>query len=187
MENDLRSLKNELCMLYPSVPLVFSEGRIGAQVMLIGEAPGEKEEAEGHPFVGKAGKNLDEFLMQSGIQREELFVTNAVKLRPSKTGKSGKKVNRPPTETEVRAFRPFLLREIAIVRPKIVVTLGNVPLYAVTGEKTAIGLVHGKPQYFDQYVLYPMYHPASVIYNRSLRDSYLSDVKRLGEMIHSNG
>ena len=183
MENDIRLLNGELSALYPDVSLVFGEGSVGAKVMLIGEAPGEREEAEGRPFVGKAGKNLDEFLTLSGIDRSKLYITNAVKLHPVKTGKSGKNVNRTPTQSEISAFRPFLLKEIEIVRPQIIVTLGNTPLFAVTGEKAVIGEVHGVLRSFVKYSLYPMYHPASVIYNRSLRDVYVADAMRLGELI----
>ena len=118
MANRLEDLNGELSAAFPENRLVFGEGRPGVSLMLIGEAPGENEEAQGRPFVGKAGKNLDEFLRLSGIDRTEVYITNAVKFRPFKIGKSGRKSNRPPTREEIDMFRPFLVREIGMVRPK---------------------------------------------------------------------
>ena len=97
--------------------LVFGEGPRGARVMLVGEAPGEREALEGRPFVGRAGKNLDAFLEGAHIRREELYVTNAVKFRPVRTSPAGRTVNRPPTQEEIRLFMPWLAREIALVAP----------------------------------------------------------------------
>ena len=166
--------------------IVHGEGNPKPVVVLIGEAPGEKEELLRRPFVGKAGENLNEFLQLSGIERESLYITNAVKFRPTAVGKSGKSVNRKPTQAEIGAFRPILLEEIRLLSPKLVVTLGNVPLGAVRNEKQSIGEVHGRFLPMERYSLYPMYHPASVIYNRSLREVYIEDVKRLGAWLRQN-
>ena len=92
--------------------LVHGEGAPEARVMLVGEAPGEQETLQGRPFVGKAGKNLNEFLELAGLRREELYVTNAVKFRPTKLSAAGRIVNRPPTREEVQLFLPWLRREI---------------------------------------------------------------------------
>ena len=119
--------------------LVFGEGLVGAPVMMIGEAPGEQESLQGRPFVGKAGKNLDAFLAQAGMDRAALYVTNVVKFRPTRTSAAGRTVNRPPTQEEVRLFLPWLLREINLVNPKYIITLGNVPLKALTGRGSIIG------------------------------------------------
>ena len=159
--------------------LVHGEGEIGARVMLVGEAPGEQETLMGRPFVGKAGKNLDEFLELAGLERSQLYVTNAVKFRPTKRSAAGRTVNRPPTREEVSLFLPWLRREIELVAPEVIVTLGNVPLRALTGPKTVIGDVHGAFQDADGLRLYPMYHPASLIYNPSLREVYAEDIRRL--------
>ena len=183
MGNSILALNEVLKSRFPAEKLVFGDGSVAAKVVLIGEAPGEKEVEQGKPFVGKAGKNLDEFLSISGIDRGQLYVTNAVKLRPCKEGKSGRMVNRAPTKEEIETFRPFLLQEIALISPAVVVTLGNTPLFAVTGEKLSIGDCHGKMLTWNGISLFPMYHPASVIYNRSLRDIYIEDTKRLGEII----
>ena len=159
--------------------LVHGEGEIGARVMLVGEAPGEQETLQGRPFVGKAGKNLDEFLELAGLARSQLYVTNAVKFRPTKRSAAGRTVNRPPTREEVSLFLPWLQREIELVAPEVIVTLGNVPLRALTGPKAVIGDVHGAFQDADGLRLYPMYHPASLIYNPALREVYAEDIRRL--------
>lgn len=166
--------------------LVFGEGRIGAPVMLIGEAPGEQESLQGRPFVGKAGRNLDAFLQAAGVERGELYVTNAVKFRPTKLSRAGRAVNRPPTQEEVRIFLPWLLREIETVAPKYVVTLGNVPLKALLGKKAVIGEAHGRMIDWEGRILYPLYHPASVIYNPSLKEIYAQDVARFAQALQKD-
>ena len=164
--------------------LVHGEGEIGARVMLVGEAPGEQETLQGRPFVGKAGKNLNEFLELAGLERGELYVTNAVKFRPTKRSAAGRTVNRPPTREEVSLFLPWLRREIELVAPEVIVTLGNVPLRALTGPKAVIGDVHGALQEADGLRLYPMYHPASLIYNPGLREVYAEDIRRLSAYLN---
>ena len=156
--------------------LVFGEGEANAPVMLVGEAPGEQESLLGRPFVGKAGKNLDEFLEGAGMERSALYVTNAVKFRPTKVSAAGRTVNRPPTQEEVKLFVPWLEREIALVDPKCVVTLGNVPLKALTDRRQVIGSLHGQFMDLNGRLLFPMYHPASVIYNPSLKEVYRRDL-----------
>ena len=163
--------------------LVHGEGVIGARVMLIGEAPGAQEAQQGRPFVGKAGKNLDEFLAGAGLDRRELFVSNTVKFRPSRVSAAGRTVNRPPTQEEVDIFLPWLKREIALVRPEYVVTLGNVPLRALMGRNITIGQAHGQFLETEFVKLYAMYHPASVIYNPALKETYRSDLMRLAERL----
>ena len=159
--------------------LVHGEGEIGARVMLVGEAPGDPETLQGRPCVGKAGRNLAEFLERAGLERSALYVTNAVKFRPTKRSAAGRTVNRPPTREEVSLFLPWLRREIELVAPEVIVTLGNVPLRALTGPKAVIGDVHGAFQNADGLRLYPMYHPASLIYNPALREVYAEDIRRL--------
>ena len=163
--------------------LVYGEGSVGARVMLIGEAPGEQETLKRRPFVGKAGKNLDEFLELAKLNRSELYVTNTVKFRPTRVSNAGRTVNRAPTQEEISLFYPFLLHEIELVKPEYVVTLGNVPLQTLTDRKTVIGAVHGQTIEKHGFTLYPMYHPASLIYNPSLREVYRADVLRLSEML----
>lgn len=160
--------------------LVFGEGPECAELMLIGEAPGAEEALKGRPFVGKAGRNLDEFLRLSGFERPKLYITNVVKFRPVKKSNAGRMVNRTPNREEVQQFLPWLHREIELVDPQVVVTLGNTALRAIMGKHVVIGDVHGRFQKKEGRLVYPMYHPASVIYNRSLSEIYLADVQRLG-------
>ena len=160
--------------------LVFGEGAKNARIMLVGEAPGAQEALLGRPFVGKAGKNLDEFLELSGFRREELYITNTVKFRPTKVSAAGRTVNRAPTREEVQLFLPWLKKEIASVKPKCVVTLGNTALTALHG-KAVIGQVHGQFLEAEGRLPYPIYHPASLIYNRALADTYREDLMRLAQ------
>lgn len=161
--------------------LVYGEGDLSARVMMIGEAPGEQETLQGRPFVGKAGKNLDEFLALAGMERRQLYVTNTVKFRPTKLSGAGRVVNRPPTQEEVRLFLPWLKREIDMVNPDCVITLGNVPLKALLGRGAVIGELHGAFTEREGRRFYPMYHPASLIYNPSLREVYRADILRFSE------
>lgn len=168
--------------------LVFGEGRHQQPaIMLIGEAPGEQETLQCRPFVGKAGKNLDGFLDTVGLQREELYITNVVKIRPTKVSDKGRVSNRPPNREELALFTPFLMEEILLVQPRLIVTLGNVPLRALMGAKAVIGSVHGEMQQVSvahekqsaDFALFPLYHPASIIYNRSLQEVYQADLMTL--------
>ena len=167
--------------------LVFGEGPQNPVLMLIGEAPGEHESLQGRPFVGKAGKNLDHFLMLAGLKREQIYISNSVKIRPTKVGKTGRISNRPPTKEEIALFRPWLMREINEVRPQMIATLGNVPLGAVTGEKLTIGQVHGSVITAGEtgLPLFALYHPASLIYNRSLESVYEQDVRLLAQKLRA--
>ena len=167
--------------------LVFGEGAQAPQLMMIGEAPGGEEEKLGRPFVGKAGKNLSSFLEVIGLKREEIYISNVVKLRPTKESpKTGKAVNRPPSGEEIAFFLPFLMEEIQIISPKVIVTLGNVPLKAVWGEKSiTIGDVHGRPYPLtEERFLFPLYHPAAVIYNRALAETYQEDLQGLKKFLY---
>ena len=167
--------------------LVFGEGPIHPRLMLIGEAPGEQETLQGRPFVGKAGRNLDRFLELAALRREEIYISNAVKFRPTKVGKSGRVSNRPPTSEEIALFRPWLMEEIARIQPAMIATLGNVPLRAVTASKETISQVHGRviPAGETGLPLFALYHPASLIYNRSLEGVYEADVRLLAEKLRS--
>lgn len=168
--------------------LVFGEGPKNPKLMLIGEAPGEQESLMGRPFVGKAGKNLDHFLALVGLVRGDIYITNVVKFRPTKTGATGRLSNRPPTREEIALFRPWLMAEIARVNPGVIATLGNVPLQAVTNSRITIGEAHGRLTAAGETgrPLFPLYHPASLIYNRALAPVYEQDVRALADMLRKN-
>lgn len=192
MANEMDKLRSELEKLVAEVYegeckiIVHGEGRTGSRVMLIGEAPGEQETLQRRPFVGKAGKNLNEFLELAGLDRSDLYVSNTVKFRPTKISAAGRVVNRPPTKEEIKLFLPFLKREMELVQPEVVVTLGNVPLRALLGSRVVIGDVHGSFQDWEGMRIYPMYHPASLIYNPGLRDTYADDIRRLARCLAGN-
>ncbi len=168
--------------------LVFGEGHMEKpRLMLIGEAPGEQEVMQGRPFVGKAGKNLDAFLESVHLNREDIYISNVVKIRPTKVSDKGRVSNRPPSKEEIGLFLPWLREEIAMVAPELIVTLGNVALKALLG-KLSIGEAHGRfhKAVFDLadgkakgFALFALYHPASVIYNRSLHQVYTEDLALL--------
>ena len=184
-EKDIELLNKKLqdFMLENNVTdqLVYGFGNTDSDIVLVGEAPGEQEVLQGRPFVGKAGKNLDDFLMYTGIEREKVYITNVVKYRPYRISGSGNMVNRTPTREEIDAFRPFLEREIMIISPKIIVTLGNTPLSALTAGDKSIGRMHGliSRSTVGNIPLFPLYHPASIIYNQNLKDVYYSDLEKL--------
>lgn len=187
MAETIESLNNKMIALaadnehVKERKIVTGGGSVGAKLILIGEAPGGEEEKTGKPFVGKAGKNLDEFLQTLGLQREDIYITNLVKVRPTKhSEKTGKPVNRPPDKFEIEFFRPFLLQEINLIAPDLVVTLGNFPLKALLDDKNAtVGKLHGKILNKGAYDIFPLYHPASIIYNQSLKDIYQNDLMQL--------
>ena len=184
---------------------VWGYGRTDSPLVLIGEAPGKDEVVQGRPFVGKAGGILRDFLDSVHLPAEALFITKAVKYRLSKPGaRPGTKVNRPAKREEILFSSLYIKQELDIIKPRIVVTLGNVPLKTVFlsakspcckcgGEKASfsslpeIGMLHGIPienvSGEGDCVLFPLYHPASIIYNRSLKTAYEKDLLRLSEMV----
>ena len=173
-------------------PLVFGEGNSDhPPVMLIGEAPGEQESLQGRPFVGKAGKNLDGFLQVLELNREDIYISNVVKIRPTKVSEKGRVSNRPPNKEELALFTPYLMEEILLIKPQMIVTLGNFALKALCGPKAVIGDMHGKATVVTithekqkaEFAIFPLYHPASIIYNRSLQVVYDEDLQTLKELL----
>ena len=170
---------------------VFGEGNENSPlIMFIGEAPGREEAAAGRPFVGKAGRQLDRMLLMAVIDRGSVFVTNTVKYRP--IVRNEKTVcNRTPSMREVKAGLETLRREIVFVMPKVIATLGNIPLSALAllsgGEKLTVGDVHGMPRVAlvegVPYIHFPLYHPAAAIYYRELKPVLESDLVTLGSFI----
>ena len=150
--------------------LVMGDGHPNADIMFIGEAPGKNEDLQGKPFVGAAGKFLDEMLASVGLERGDVYITNIVKYRPPG--------NRDPYPDEKRAFWPFLVREIKAVDPDIIVTLGRHSMeYFLPAQK--ITQIHGQPKRVvfgdKKVVIMPLYHPAAALYNSELRATLLED------------
>lgn len=167
---------------------VFGEGNSNQpQLMLIGEAPGALEEESGRPFVGKAGKNLDCFLSIINQSRGEIYITNAVKIRPTKVNSLGKKSNRTPSNVELKIFKPWLFEEIKQVDAKLIVTLGNISLKVLLSREANIGYFHGKMiKTQDKLSVFPLYHPAAIIYNRSLINLYEQDLNNLNALLSAD-
>lgn len=181
---------------------VWGYGNTSSDVVLIGEAPGKDEVKLGRPFVGKAGAILDEFLEKTGIERSDLFITNTIKYRLARVKKgailsdnendSKNLANRPARPEEIRTGAELLAKELCEIKPKFVVTMGGVPLKAMQiicdlDKKKGIGDLHGTaiPAHIGdfEFVLYPIYHPASLIYNRELKPVYEEDLRKAKIMI----
>jgi DNA polymerase len=154
--------------------MVPGEGNPNAAVVFVGEAPGATEDALGRPFVGRAGKLLDELLAEAGLERSDVWITNVVKARPPR--------NRDPRAAEIAHWMPWLQRELELIRPKLVVPLGRHALKHFAPE-AKIAEVHGR--LLDGY-LFPLYHPAAAIYNVALRDTLFADARALAAQIPSS-
>ncbi len=146
------------------VRLVFGSGNPLSSVVLVGEAPGADEEMQGKPFVGRAGRLLDQALEQAGLDRSTLWITNVVKIRPTEPGANGRLRNRPPTSAEREVFRPWLERELEILRPRSIVCLGSTAAAALLGRTVKISKERG--QWLEGPVatrVLTTYHPAYLL------------------------
>jgi len=155
--------------------VVFGVGNPHARVMLIGEAPGKNEDLQGEPFVGAAGKLLNELLQHAGLAREEVYIANIVKCRPPG--------NRDPEPLEIETCAPFLRSQVRLIAPDVLVTLGNFATKFVLRTETGITRLHGTVQQAGRFTVLPMYHPAAAIYDRSKRDDLFADFARVGEFV----
>ena len=151
------------------------EGQISAKIMFIGEAPGRSEDEKGKPFVGAAGRILDNLLKKAGIERSQVFITNIVKCRPPN--------NRVPEEDELIACRPYLDRQIALIKPKVICILGRTAYSSILGGNS-ITASRGKVIERSGQKYFSTFHPAAVIYNKSLRSTLEADLKRLAAEIN---
>ncbi len=156
--------------------VVLGSGPTPARLMFIGEAPGRTEDLQGKPFVGQAGKVLNDILRQAGLKRREIYITNIVKCRP--TDEKGD--NRPPTKEEITTCSAYLETEIKQVNPLLICSLGGSALSYFLPQ-TKISAVHGRTQQWDDgygktRMLIPLYHPAVAIYNRSMLPTLVKDM-----------
>jgi len=146
------------------------EGPAPAEVMIVGEAPGASEDKQGRPFVGRAGRLLDQLLETAGLSRQEVFITNVLKARPPN--------NRDPHADEVAHSMPWLEAQLALVQPRLLIPLGRHALaHFAPGEK--ISGVHGRMVIALDRQLFPMYHPAAALHAKGLRDTLFEDAKAL--------
>ncbi len=182
IQNNLEQLCCEYVQEFKDKEMVLGHGCLDSPIVIIGEAPGKDEVKQGKPFVGAAGKNLNEFIEVLEISRDDLYITNAIKYRLGRLNpKTGRIVNRPATMKDIKENQKWLHKEIQLLKPQIIVTLGNVPLKAITNNfGISIGDMHGTLHECNLsgkvYKLFPLYHPASIIYNRSLKDVYQQDM-----------
>ena len=163
------------CGLYKTATCaVPGEGNPEAEVMFIGEGPGYYEDQEGRPFVGQAGKLLDELLQLIKLPRQKVFIGNVVKHRPPG--------NRDPLPEEIKACRPFLDEQIQIIEPKIIVTLGRFSLNKFLPGET-ISRIHGQARFIDflgkRYIVIPMYHPAAALRSAKIMEEIKADFKKI--------
>lgn len=165
--------------------VVVGRGAETAQVMFTGEAPGKAEDRTGMGFQGSAGKIFDDVLSYLGLTRSEIWVNNAVRCRPTDTGRK----NRPPRIEEIEACRPWMQDDVTQVKPKIIVALGRMAFLALTGE-TAFATYRGRLYAQEEPgmpLLFPLAHPAYLIYRRSLMPAYREDLDRLKEVLETLG
>jgi len=173
-------IKNNVCpnLAREATNLVMGDGDTNADIVIIGEAPGKKEDESGLPFMGAAGKFLNEMLDSVGIERRDVFITNIVKYRPPK--------NRDPSKQEKAEFWPYLLRQLDVIQPKVVVTLGRHSMGYFLPQAN-IGEVHGQPSGVEidnlKLTVVPLYHPAAALYRRSMRSVLIDDFKQLPKII----
>ena len=150
--------------------VVPGEGAEGSDVLFIGEAPGWHEDQQGRPFVGPAGKFLDELLASIDLKREQVYIANVIKCRP--TG------NRDPLPVEIRNCRKWLQRQIELISPKMIVTLGRYSM-AMFFPGKSISKIHGTTQKRDNVIYYAMYHPAAALHQQSLRQAIETDMLKI--------
>ena len=199
-------VKNNVCpeLAEGATQLVFADGSPDADIVFIGEAPGKNEDEQGLPFVGAAGKFLNEMLESIGLKRADIYITNIVKYRPPN--------NRDPEPDEKKAFWPYLVRQLDVIQPKLVVTLGRHSMeYFLPGQK--ISALHGEPKRISlrldrglkiedrgemsdkvstvsdlesstwKLVVLPLFHPAAALYNGSMRETLVDDFSRIPAIV----
>ncbi len=166
--------------------LVFGEGSVDAELFFIGEAPGKKEDEQGIPFIGAAGKFLNEMLASINLKREDIYITNIVKYRPPE--------NRDPSPAEKTEFLPYLHRQLEIIKPKLVITLGRHSMNCFLPE-LQISNAHGKPvrvkltlgekaKQVLEILILPLFHPAAALYNGGLRKTLYEDFAQIPQILN---
>jgi uracil-DNA glycosylase len=158
---------------------VFGMGNADADLMFVGEAPGFHEDQQGKPFVGRAGKLLDELLGEIGLTRSDCFIANTLMCRPPD--------NRDPQPDEIEACKPHLMRKIELIEPRVICTLGNFATKLLSGRPDGITKVRGTPQVRDlggrTVFLFPIFHPAAALRTPSMLDRLREDIKRLPDLL----
>jgi len=169
-------IKQNICpdLAQEATQLVFGDGSPNADIVFIGEAPGKNEDLKGLPFVGAAGKFLDEMLATIDLKRSDIYITNIVKYRPPG--------NRDPLPDEKAAFLPFLHSQLDAIAPKLVVTLGRHSMDSLL-PGLQISQVHGQPKRYKGQVYLPLFHPAAALYNGGMRQTLIDDFARIPQVL----
>lgn len=168
--------KKDLPLKAAATHAVPGEGNPNTDILFIGEAPGKNEDEQGRPFVGAAGKFLDELIASIGFKREDIFIANIIKHRPPG--------NRDPLPDEIEAYTPWLAEQIDIINPPLIVTLGRFSMAYLLGPNFSITKIHGQPKRMKSgRVVVPMYHPAAALYNGSLRPILAADFKKIPKVL----
>jgi DNA polymerase len=159
--------------------VVFGAGNADADLMFIGEAPGASEDEQGVPFVGRAGKLLEKLLEEIGLSRTEVFIANTLKCRPPG--------NRDPLPVEIENCQEYLLRQVELIQPTVICTLGNFSTKLLRGDPTGITRLHGQPEVLvlgrRAVRLYPIYHPAAALYTPRMLETLREDFRQLPELL----
>jgi len=155
--------------------VVFGVGNPNASVMFVGEAPGFNEDQQGEPFVGAAGKLLNDLLQSAGLSRNDIYIANVIKCRPPN--------NRDPEPDEVEMCKPFLMQQIAMISPTLVCTLGNWATQTLLDRKVGITKVRGQAFYLKDFVLFPLLHPAAALHQGAMLEPLREDFKKLREFL----
>jgi DNA polymerase len=155
--------------------VVFGVGNPRASIMFVGEAPGFNEDQKGEPFVGAAGKLLNDLLASAGLSRDQIYIANVIKCRPPN--------NRDPEPDEVETCKPFLMQQIQMIRPKLVCTLGNWATQTLLERKVGITKVKAQAFYMKDFVIFPLLHPAAALHQGNLLDTLKEDFRKLKEFL----
>ncbi len=155
--------------------VVFGVGNPHASIMFVGEAPGFNEDQKGEPFVGAAGKLLNDLLASAGLSRDQIYIANVIKCRPPN--------NRDPEQDEVETCKPFLMQQIQMIRPKLVCTLGNWATQTLLERKVGITKVKAQAFYMKDFVIFPLLHPAAALHQGNLLATLKEDFKKLKEFL----
>ena len=151
--------------------VVFGAGNPNASIMFVGEAPGFYEDKQGEPFVGAAGRLLNELLEGAGLSRKDIYIANVIKCRPPD--------NRDPLPDEVETCKPFLFQQIEMIKPKVVCTLGNFAMQTLMGKKIGIMKVRGQAFQVQDFFVFPMLHPAAALHQGNLNEPLREDFRKL--------
>ncbi len=155
--------------------IVFGDGNPASQVLIVGEAPGKNEDLEGKPFVGAAGKYLNELLAIAGLEREDVFIANVLKCRPPQ--------NRNPLPDEIEACAPYLRQQTRIIDPKVIVTLGNFSTKFILKTEKGITRLRGQVFQTGRFKVFPVFHPAAALYDVKKRETLEHDFEVLGTLL----